>query len=41
MTVHRMRRRFGELLRAEVALTLADPAQVDDEVRYLFDALSG
>jgi RNA polymerase sigma-70 factor (ECF subfamily) len=38
--VHRMRRRFGQTLRAEVALTVADPAEVDDELRYLFSVVS-
>jgi len=38
--VHRMRHRFGEALRAEVAQTVADPAEVDDELRYLFSVVS-
>lgn len=38
--VHRMRHRFGEMLRAEVAQTVADPADVDDELRYLFSVVS-
>jgi RNA polymerase sigma-70 factor (ECF subfamily) len=37
---HRLRRRWRELLRAEVAGTLSDPADVDDEIRGLFEALS-
>ncbi len=37
--VHRMKKRFGELLRAEVAQTVADPAEIDDEIRHLIDAL--
>lgn len=39
VAVHRLRRRFGELLRAEVAETLQDPRDVEDEVRYLITAL--
>jgi len=39
VAVHRMRKRFGELLRAEVAETIRDPNEVDDEVRYLITAL--
>lgn len=35
VAIHRMRRRFGELLRDEVAQTVADPAEVDDELRHL------
>jgi len=38
--VHRMRHRFGETLRAEVAQTVADPAEVEDELRYLFSVVS-
>ncbi|MBS0657851.1 MAG: sigma-70 family RNA polymerase sigma factor [Verrucomicrobia bacterium] len=34
-TLHRMRRRYGELLRAEIASTVEDPAEVDDELRHL------
>lgn len=37
--IHRTRRRYRELLRNEVAGSLADPAQADDEVRNLLDAL--
>ena len=38
--LHRLRLRYRELLRAEVAETVADPTEVDDEVRYLVAALS-
>ena len=31
--------RFGELLRSEVAQTLEDPADVEEEIRGLFSAL--
>lgn len=37
---HRLRKRWRELLRAEVAGTLSDPADVDDEIRGLFAALA-
>lgn len=37
--VHRLRRRFGECLRAEIAETVADSRDVDDEVRYLLSVL--
>jgi RNA polymerase sigma-70 factor (ECF subfamily) len=33
---HRIRQRYRELLREEVARTLADPADVDEEIRSLF-----
>jgi len=39
-TVHRMRKRYGQLLRAEVAQTLADPDQVEKEIRYLFSIVT-
>jgi RNA polymerase sigma-70 factor (ECF subfamily) len=39
--VHRLRRRFGELLRQEIAETVSDDAAVDEEVQELFEALQG
>lgn len=33
--VHRLRKRFGKMLRAEIADTVADPAEADDEIRHL------
>jgi RNA polymerase sigma-70 factor (ECF subfamily) len=33
--VHRLRQRFGALLREEIAGTVSSPDQVDDEVRHL------
>ena len=41
VAVHRSRRRFGELLRAEIAETVARNDVVDDEVRYLLQVLQG
>jgi len=38
--VHRLRRRFCELLRSQIGTTVAEPADVDDELRYLFSVLS-
>ena len=40
MAVHRLRVRFGELLRAEVADTVGDLADVDDELRHVLQILS-
>ncbi len=37
--VHRLRRRYAELLREEIESTVADPAEVDDEIRSLLAAL--
>jgi len=34
-SVHRLRHRFGKLLREQIAQTVADPGDVDDEVRHL------
>ena len=39
MAAHRMRRRYRELLREEIARTVGGPGEVDDEIRKLFDAL--
>jgi RNA polymerase sigma-70 factor (ECF subfamily) len=39
--VHRLKRRFRQLLKAEVAGTLADPGLVEAEMRELFAALAG
>jgi RNA polymerase sigma-70 factor (ECF subfamily) len=37
--VHRLKRRYGELLREEIAHTVAGPGQIDDELRYLIQVL--
>jgi RNA polymerase sigma-70 factor (ECF subfamily) len=37
--VHRLRRRFGELLRREIAETVSDEAAVEEEIQELFEAL--
>ena len=39
VAAHRLRERLGALIREEVAGTVADPAQVDEEIRDLFSAL--
>lgn len=38
VAVHRLRRRYRELLREEIAQTLVEPAQVEEEMRALFAA---
>ncbi len=40
MTVHRLRARYREVLRPEIAPTVADPADIDAEIRELIAALS-
>jgi RNA polymerase sigma factor (sigma-70 family) len=37
--VHRLRQRFGALLRAEIEETISNPEDVDDELRHLFQLL--
>lgn len=37
--VHRLRSRYRELLRAEIAETVVDPAEIDQELRHLLTAL--
>jgi RNA polymerase sigma factor (sigma-70 family) len=39
VTIHRMRKRFGQLLREEIAETVQDSSEVDDEMRHLIEAL--
>jgi RNA polymerase sigma-70 factor (ECF subfamily) len=40
VAVHRLRQRYRELLRAEIADTVAGPEEVEDELRNLFAALA-
>jgi RNA polymerase sigma factor (sigma-70 family) len=40
VAAHRLRQRYRELLRAEIADTVAGPAEIDDEIRNLFAALA-
>lgn len=40
VAVHRLRSRYREVLRARIAETVGDPAQIDDEIRELFAALA-
>jgi len=40
VAVHRLRQRYGELVRAEIADTVNDPGEVEAELRQLFAALS-
>ncbi len=41
VTVHRLRQRYRELLRQEVAQTVATVHEVDEELRYLVAAIRG
>jgi RNA polymerase sigma factor (sigma-70 family) len=40
VSVHRLRQRYRELLRLEIANTVSSPEAIDDEIRNLFAALS-
>jgi RNA polymerase sigma factor (sigma-70 family) len=40
VTIHRMRKRFRELYRAEIAQTLPPGADLDDELRHLAESLA-
>lgn len=40
VAIHRLRKRFRELVRAEIAQTVGDAAQVQEEMRYLVEVLS-
>jgi RNA polymerase sigma-70 factor (ECF subfamily) len=39
VAVHRLRKRYRELIRKEIRRTVADPGQVDEEIQDLFRAL--
>ncbi|HUC84906.1 MAG TPA: RNA polymerase sigma factor [Candidatus Acidoferrales bacterium] len=41
VAVHRLRKRYRELLRAEIARTVGCTAEVDEELRQLFRVLAG
>jgi RNA polymerase sigma-70 factor (ECF subfamily) len=38
--IHRLRKRYRELLRSEIADIVADPAEIDAELRHLISALA-
>jgi RNA polymerase sigma-70 factor (ECF subfamily) len=41
VSVYRMRKRYGTLLREEIAATVTDAAEVEDELRHLMVIVSG
>lgn len=41
VAVHRLRARYRDLLREEVAQTVASPEEVDEELRYLISVIRG
>jgi RNA polymerase sigma-70 factor (ECF subfamily) len=40
MAVHRLRKRYRQILREEISHTVASEAEINDEIRYLFAALA-
>jgi len=40
VAIHRLRKRYRELFRQEIADTVADPAEVESELRYLATVLT-
>lgn len=40
VAVHRLRRRYRELLREEISHTVATPEEIDEEIRHLFAAFA-
>ena len=41
VAVHRLRKRFREVFREEIAQTVSGPEEIEEEVRYLMGALAG
>ncbi len=41
VAVHRLRKRYRELLQAEIANTVASPEEAEEEMKHLFRALAG
>ena len=41
VAVHRLRQRYRELLRTEIATTVTDPADIEEEMQHLVNALRG
>ncbi|HET6216784.1 MAG TPA: hypothetical protein VFE27_07160 [Acidobacteriaceae bacterium] len=40
VAIHRLRKRYRELFRQEIADTVADPAEVESELRFLAAVLA-
>jgi RNA polymerase sigma-70 factor (ECF subfamily) len=41
VAVHRLRKRFGQLLRLQIAETVSRPEEIDEEIRYLITVAGG
>ena len=40
VAIHRLRERYGQMLRLQIAKTIEDPASVQQELKYLFEVIS-
>jgi hypothetical protein len=40
VAIHRLRKRFREMVKAEIGQTVSDPAEVREELRYLIEVLA-
>lgn len=38
--VHKMRKRYGEIFREEIANTVSSPEEIEDEIRHLFSVMA-
>jgi hypothetical protein len=41
MSLTRMRQRYRQIIRSEIAQTVADPRDIEDELRHLYRVLTG
>lgn len=41
LVVYRMRQRYAQIFREEIAQTVEDAAEVEDEIRHIFAVLAG
>jgi len=39
MAAHRLRRRYGQMVRSEIAATVSSPEEIDAEIRYLIEIM--
>jgi RNA polymerase sigma-70 factor (ECF subfamily) len=41
VALHRLRRRFHEVLREEISMTVTEEGEISEEIRHLLSALRG
>jgi hypothetical protein len=39
VAIHRLRKRYRAILNEQISATLDEPAEIDDEIRHLFEAV--